>query len=60
MSHRKTSCRKKSANDSVPCSVSIPIELQKALIQKAESEDRSFSSVVRQAVAAYVGQVGQS
>lgn len=49
------SCRKKKANDSVPCSVAIPADLQQALIRKAELEDRTFSAVVRRAVAAYVG-----
>jgi hypothetical protein len=48
-------CRKKKPNDAVACSVVIPKELQEAVIRKADREDRSFSSVVRLAVAAYVG-----
>lgn len=49
------SCRKKRPNNSVACSVAIPVELQEALIRRAEAEDRTFSAVVRRAVAAYVG-----
>lgn len=51
----RNSCRKKAANDNVPCSVAIPVELQEALIRRAAAEDRTFSAVVRRAVAAYVG-----
>lgn len=58
MSKPKSSCRKKKADENVPCSITIPRELQEALIKKAESEDRSFSAVVRRAVSAYVGQPG--
>jgi hypothetical protein len=49
------SCRKKRANDSVPCSVTIPIELQQQIIARANQEDRTFSAVIRRAVAQYVG-----
>lgn len=45
-------CRKKTGNS--PSSVVLPIELQAAVIDVAKKEDRSFSAVVRRAVAAYV------
>jgi predicted transcriptional regulator len=50
----KSSCRKKRANESVPCSITIPKDLQLRLIAQAEKEDRSFSAVVRRAVASYL------
>lgn len=53
--NRSKSCRKKKANDTVPCSVAIPRDLQSAIIRVAEAEDRSFSAVVRRAVVAYLG-----
>ena len=52
------SCRKKKPNDSVPCSVAIPVELQQRAIERAKQEDRTFSALIRRAVAAYVGNEG--
>jgi hypothetical protein len=32
----------------------MPLEMQQAIIRRAEREDRSFSSVVRRALSAYL------
>lgn len=50
----KNACRKRKADDSKPCSVPMPLEMQQAIIRRAEREDRSFSSVVRRALSAYL------
>jgi hypothetical protein len=52
----KGSCRKKSPSDQAPCSVTMPVSLQQAIIKVAEQEDRSFSATVRRAVERYVAQ----
>jgi len=46
-----SACRKRSADASKPCSVPMPAELQQAIILRARREDRSFSAVVRRALA---------
>jgi len=51
-----TACRKKTRADGTPCSIAIPAPLQEAIIRRARAEDRSFSAVVRRAVAQYVGE----
>jgi hypothetical protein len=51
---RNNACRKHKADDSKPCSVPMPVEMQAAIIRRAEAEDRSFSAVVRRALAAYL------
>lgn len=48
----QTACRKKPRAQS--CSVTLPLQLQQAVVNKARQEDRSFSSVIRQALAIYV------
>jgi len=50
----KSSCRKRRADASKPCSVPIPQEMQEALIRIAERDDRSFSATIRQALVAYL------
>jgi len=50
----KTSNRKKKADENSPCSVAMPAALQQAIILRAESEDRSFSSIVRLALGQYL------
>jgi hypothetical protein len=47
------SCRKKNSTKAA-CSVVMPIDLQAAIIETAIREDRSFSAVVRRAIATYV------
>jgi hypothetical protein len=51
----KGSCRKKAPNDQAPCSVTMPVSLQQAVIRAAQQEDRSFSAIIRRAVERYVG-----
>lgn len=52
--NRKTACRKKTARHNVPCSVTMPADLQEKVIRVAEAEDRSFSATIRRAVESYV------
>jgi len=52
----KGSCRKKAPSDQAPCSVTMPVSLQQAVIRAAEKEDRSFSAIIRRAVEVYVDQ----
>lgn len=50
----KKSCRKRRADDAKPCSVTMPVALQQAIIRRADAEDRSFSATVRRAVETYL------
>lgn len=52
----KSACRKTRADDSKPCSVPMPVEMQTAIIRRAKAEDRSFSSVVRRALVRYLAE----
>lgn len=47
--------RKKNFDGSVPTSVLIPEALQRALVEKANKEERSFSAVVRRAIKKELG-----
>lgn len=51
-------CRKREADASKACSVVMSIALQKAIIRKADAEDRSFSATVRRAVERYLATPG--
>jgi hypothetical protein len=51
---KHTACRKQKADQSKPCSVPMPVEMQLAIIRRAEAEDRSFSAVVRRALSSYL------
>jgi hypothetical protein len=53
---RISACRKHTADQSKACSVPMPAEMQAAIIRRAQAEDRSFSAVVRRALAAYLAQ----
>jgi len=37
-----------------PCSITMPVALQLAIIRRAKTEDRSFSATVRRAVERYL------
>lgn len=50
----KSACRKHKPDASRACSVPMPAEMQEAIIKRAQREDRSFSSVVRRALEAYL------
>ena len=50
----KSACRKQHSDGSKPCSVPMPVAMQDAIIRRARSEDRSFSSVVRRALESYL------
>lgn len=47
-------CRKRAGDDHKPASVTMPKELQEAVIRAADREDRSFSAVVRRALEQYL------
>lgn len=51
----KKACRKRHAHATQPCSVTMPVALQEAVIRKANAEDRSFSATVRRALEMYCG-----
>lgn len=51
---RKRACRKRRPSDTVPCSITMPVDLQEAIIRLSEAEDRSFSATVRVAVERYI------
>jgi len=47
-------CRKQPAGPRQPCSITMPVALQLAIIRRAKTEDRSFSATVRRAVERYL------
>jgi hypothetical protein len=47
-------CRKRQADATKACSVTMSLALQQAIIRKADAEDRSFSATVRRAVERYL------
>lgn len=49
----KAACRKKT-DDKKPCSITMPLSLQRDVIEASKREDRSFSATVRVAVEAYL------
>lgn len=50
----KPACRKRRVDEAIPCSITMPKQLQEAVIQRARQEDRSFSATVRRAVETYL------
>jgi hypothetical protein len=50
----RKACRKRTGDDAKPCSVTMPKQLQEAIIRKADAEDRSFSATVRRALEVYL------
>jgi len=50
----KRACRKRTGDDTKPCSVTMPRPLQEAIIRRADAEDRSFSATVRRAIEQYL------
>ena len=51
---QKQACRKRTGDDSKPCSVTMPKQLQEAVIRRADVEDRSFSATIRKALEMYL------
>jgi hypothetical protein len=50
----KKACRKRRSDDAKPCSVTMPVSLQEAIIRRADADDRSFSATVRHALERYL------
>jgi len=51
--------RKKQRNTGVPKSVLMPAPLYRAIVQKADNEDRPISSIVRFAIRKELGMLAQ-
>ncbi len=48
--YTQTMIRKRQFKLRVPTSILIPVSLQRAIARRAESENRSFSAVIRRAI----------